>query len=126
MASSDNVLRGGLTPKHVNVPELLRVLDFRPLAPPLVAPGPTAGEWVYATPAAEFRLSRIELDGGDWTAAVDGPEILLCTAGELIVRPAGADASGVALPRGGSLFVPATTKQYTLAGRGTAFRAAVP
>ena len=38
MASSDNVLRGGLTPKHVDVAELLKVLDFRPIPVPYLAP----------------------------------------------------------------------------------------
>lgn len=119
MASSDNVLRGGLTPKHVNVPELLRVLDFTPLEPPVVAPREVDGELVYDTQAAEFRLSRIELQGGAWVARVSGPEIVLATAGELTV-------DALPLARGSSVFVPATTGRYTLRGAGTAFRACVP
>ena len=60
MANSDNVLRGGLTPKHVDVPELLRVLDFT-AAPPPVDRGRPDGGWIrYDTPVAEFLLRRWE------------------------------------------------------------------
>ena len=61
MANSDNVLRGGLTPKHVDVPELLRVLDFTPATEDDAAPADhprTASELVYDTPAPEFAVSR--------------------------------------------------------------------
>ena len=64
MANSDNVLRGGLTPKHVDVPELLRVLDFNPaqeglvLRPKQVRDGI---ETVYETPAPEFATSVLNL-----------------------------------------------------------------
>ena len=127
MASSDNVLRGGLTPKHVNVPELLRILDFAPLEPPRVTPRETDGGLVYPTPAREFQLGRLEIGEDDWTTAPDGPEILLCTEGELVARTDGPDGTEeVPLPRGASLFVPAATERYVLGGRGTAFRAVVP
>ncbi|QBJ95336.1 mannose-6-phosphate isomerase, class I [Rhodococcus sp. ABRD24] len=89
MANSDNVLRGGLTPKHVDVPELLRVLDFESVdVPVLTAEGTErAGEFVYRTPAPEFMLSRIDLDASGASAVAvgevdsDGPQILLCTSG---------------------------------------------
>ncbi|MCV7084319.1 mannose-6-phosphate isomerase, class I, partial [Mycolicibacter hiberniae] len=63
MANSDNVLRGGLTPKHVDVPELLRVLDFSPAAEKhLHVETVTDGaETRYRTPAKEFALSRFDL-----------------------------------------------------------------
>ena len=87
MANSDNVLRGGLTPKHVDVPELLRVLDFHAEPPPVLT-GVADGAWVrYDTPAEEFLLRRF---AGDGPAPVPdgGPRILLCTAGEAVVRGA--------------------------------------
>ena len=124
MASSDNVLRGGLTPKHVNVPELVRILDFTPLDPPRIVPRETAGELVYDAPAPEFRLGRIELDQGRFSATPTGPEIVLCTRGTLWAQTAGAEA--IELPQGASVFVPAATPSYSLSGRGTAFRARVP
>ncbi|MDV7137002.1 MULTISPECIES: mannose-6-phosphate isomerase, class I [Actinomycetes] len=94
MANSDNVLRGGLTPKHVDVPELLRVLDFNPVAPDDIAPSihTLNSELIYQTPAAEFRLSKVELDGTGLRRPssilfdVPGPQILLCTTGSIELR----------------------------------------
>ncbi len=57
MANSDNVLRGGLTPKHVDVPELLRVLDFSCGDMPVLRGDRCGNRWVYRTPAPEFELS---------------------------------------------------------------------
>jgi len=124
MASSDNVLRGGLTPKHVDVPELLRVVRFAEDELPLVRPRPGwPGEEVYATEATHFELSRIQPAGAPFRASVAGPEILLCTAGEVIASGAG-ERHG--LRKGQSLFVPARTGAYELSGTGVVFRAAVP
>jgi mannose-6-phosphate isomerase len=85
MANSDNVLRGGLTSKHVDVAELLRVLDFRPVSPPVLR-GTEADGWVrYDTEAAEFLLRRL---AGEGEAPVpdSGPRILLVTGGCVRVR----------------------------------------
>lgn len=60
MANSDNVMRGGLTHKHIDVAELLAVLDFDPRVPepvPVVAEAPSV--WRYATPAPEFAMWRV-------------------------------------------------------------------
>jgi mannose-6-phosphate isomerase len=122
MANSDNVLRGGLTGKHIDVPELLRVLDFTAGPPPLVPPRPgPGGEVGYPVPVREFRLARHEVAGRP--ATVDGgvPQILLCVEGSLELS--GVDGGSVPLPRGASAFVPADRKAVTLSGRGTAFRA---
>lgn len=124
MASSDNVLRGGLTPKHVDVAELLRVLDFSagPIEP--LRGGPGDGEHVYATPAREFRLSRLErsADGAPFVTRPWGPEILLAVEGQLEA----ASARGtLRLPRGASVFVPAAEGEYAVRGRGTLFRATI-
>ncbi|TCN57127.1 mannose-6-phosphate isomerase type 1 [Rhodococcus sp. SMB37] len=91
MANSDNVLRGGLTPKHVDVPELLRVLDFgAPGVPILEADLVGSHEWRYRTPAPEFALSRLELDAGETVSlAPYGPQILLCTSGSATVECGG-------------------------------------
>lgn len=92
MANSDNVLRGGLTPKHVDVPELLRVLDFTPVPDARVSTHREGIELVYDTPAVEFAASVLILDGDDLGHQVDapsrhgGPEILVCTEGSVIVR----------------------------------------
>jgi mannose-6-phosphate isomerase len=117
MANSDNVLRGGLTPKHVDVPELLRVLDFGdPAVEPLTAEESDAGEAIYRTPAREFQLSRIELDDAFRARDRRGPEILLCTRGS-------ASVSGARLDRGAAAFVTASEGAYELSGNATLFRA---
>lgn len=116
MASSDNVLRGGLTKKHVDVPELLRVLDFGGGPAKILRPRAVdAHEAVYDTPAREFRLSRLVVAGAV-TRTVSGPEILLTTEGSVT-------ADAVSVPKGSSVFVPATTRAYTLRGEGTVYRA---
>jgi mannose-6-phosphate isomerase len=97
MANSDNVLRGGLTPKHIDVPELLRVLDFTPVHPADLSPQVSVlgAERIYTTPAPEFRLSRVELDGTGLrhpsTISFDmpGPQILAVTSGRIEVRGGG-------------------------------------
>ncbi|GGX17003.1 mannose-6-phosphate isomerase, class I [Streptomyces malachitofuscus] len=120
MANSDNVLRCGLTPKHVDVPELLRIVRFEARDPGVLRPeaGPD-GEEVYETPIDEFRLSRYVLpEGGathDLTLAT--PQILLCTAGS--VRSGEQE-----LTPGRSVFVPAG-EQAHVSGTGTLFRATV-
>lgn len=123
MASSDNVLRGGLTPKHVDAAELLKVLDFH-AEPVRLVPTETSGSVVrYVTPAREFELSRLELTTGELVVdAVRGPEIVVVTRGELTFRRA---TESVTLAAGASVFVPALGGAYTVAGAGTAFRACV-
>ena len=112
MANSDNVLRGGLTSKHVDVPELLRVLDFTPRTPPVLR-GTADGGWLrYDTDAAEFLLRRFDGDGGAEVAMPDGgPRILLCTAGSALVRVAGDER---VLRRGQALWLPADDRDVTV------------
>ena len=130
MANSDNVLRGGLTPKHVDVPELMRVLEFDPLPDPTVQPVAAdrdiPGEVDYPTPEPDFALSRIVLPEGSEpvTYRPDGPEVLLCTSGRLRVREN--DASEI-LGTGGAVWVPASTPSVTLdaVGGATVYRTRV-
>ncbi|MEV6480980.1 mannose-6-phosphate isomerase, class I [Streptomyces sp. NPDC051576] len=120
MANSDNVLRCGLTPKHVDVPELLRVVRFEAGDPGVLRPEASPdGEEVYETPIDEFRLSRYVLPAGAGThdLTLDTPQILLCTAGA--VR-----AGEFELAPGQSVFVPAGDKAE-VSGAGTVFRATV-
>ena len=128
-ANSDNVLRGGLTPKHVDVPELLRVGTFAPGAAAVLRPPPAAnGERHYATPTAEFALSLVALDQlpphDPFAAATAGPEILLLLHGDGAVR----DGAGreVSCGPGEALFVPAAVPRYEVRGTGLMFRARVP
>jgi mannose-6-phosphate isomerase len=86
MAASDNVLRGGLTPKHVDVPELLRLLRFEPLADPVRRPAPVApGVVTWPVPVPDLALHRVRLADGVARAelAVTGPRLVLCLAGRV-------------------------------------------
>ncbi|MET9698361.1 mannose-6-phosphate isomerase, class I [Streptomyces sp. NPDC006529] len=120
LANSDNVLRAGLTPKHVDVPELLRVVRFEPGEPGVLRPEDDGdGEEVYATPIDEFRLSRFVLapGGAPRPLPAAAPQILLCTAGA-------PRAGELTLAPGDSVFVPAG-ETTSLSGTGTVFRATV-
>ena len=130
MANSDNVLRGGLTPKHVDVPELLRVLDFTPVPDPRVVTHRDGIEIVYETPAEEFAASVLTLDGDnlghevDAPARHDGPQILVCTAGSVTVR---SKSGEVRMQRGAAAWVAADDGPIRLESRqpSTLFRATV-
>jgi mannose-6-phosphate isomerase len=66
MSNSDNVLRGGLTPKHVNVSELLKHVKFEPTVPNIITGTQMAAErLVYRTPAPDFELSRLQIVKGE-------------------------------------------------------------
>nr|WP_111766325.1 mannose-6-phosphate isomerase, class I [Nakamurella deserti] len=128
MANSDNVLRGGLTPKHVDVPELMRVLDFT-AGDREVLEGDADGphEVVYRTGAAEFELSRIELagpDAGDIVPLPAGlPQVVLCTEGSVELADAAGDR--LVLQRGQSAWIPASDTGIGVWGDGTVYRATV-
>jgi mannose-6-phosphate isomerase len=86
MAASDNVLRGGLTPKRIDVPELLRVLRFDVLRDPIVRPVPVAdGVVTWPAPVRDFALYRVTVDGGTLTVDVPAPRVALCLTGEATV-----------------------------------------
>ncbi|MFZ2176949.1 MAG: mannose-6-phosphate isomerase, class I [Rhodococcus sp. (in: high G+C Gram-positive bacteria)] len=114
MANSDNVLRGGLTPKHVDVPELLRVLDFETVDIPILEAeqDPDTAEFVYATPAPEFTLVRIDLSSAmpKHRFHPDGPRIILCTEGAVELR-SGNDSLDLA--RGHAIWIAASDPEVT-------------
>jgi mannose-6-phosphate isomerase len=112
MANSDNVLRGGLTPKHVDVPELLRVLDFTPTTDAQLCP-PTHRDGlglVYDTPTDEFAVSVLALGDDqlghevDAPSRHDGPQILVCTEGSTSVH---GKSEALAMTRGVAAWVAA-------------------
>jgi mannose-6-phosphate isomerase len=119
MAASDNVLRGGLTPKHVDVTELLAVLDFQPTEVPLLAPErPSDGIEIFRPDVPDFELAVVT--PGDSSARFEPPgeAILLCLDGECRVVGASADHS---LARGESAYVSAEEGVLTFAGSGRVF-----
>ncbi|MDT4990980.1 MAG: mannose-6-phosphate isomerase [Actinoplanes sp.] len=127
MAASDNVLRGGLTPKRVDVGELLNVLCFEVLDDPILPATELApGVLTWQVPVREFALYRIELDGTRPPTVVPaaGPRIVLGTAGD--VHVAGDHGTPVEVSPGTAAFVAAESGPITLAGLGQTFVASVP
>ncbi len=122
MANSDNVLRGGLTPKHVDVPELLNTLTFNCGKEKIINPIPINSiEKIYQTPADEFELSRIELTDSFYELKLEGSEIVFCLKGEVELKASIEQVLN--LKRGDTAFISAESKSYSLMGFGTLFRA---
>ncbi len=124
MAASDNVLRGGLTPKHIDVAELLSVVDFHSLeVEVLKAQNVLSGLARYRADCPDFALYRVDVTGANVLAdlKLDRDAIVLCTGGEIAVS----DSLGerVVLRRSEAAIVTADAKFVSLAGSGTAFLA---
>ncbi|OCG73895.1 mannose-6-phosphate isomerase, class I [Microbacterium sediminis] len=125
MAASDNVLRGGLTPKHIDVDELLRIVDATPGPVPVVLPvsaeGGNRGVESFPAPVPDFRLLRARVsEGGVARFLPTGPAIVLATSGEITVE-SGGDA--VALTPGRAAFATADAGEIRVRGAGEAFLA---
>ncbi|WP_309080419.1 mannose-6-phosphate isomerase, class I [Zhihengliuella sp.] len=139
MASSDNVLRGGLTPKHVDVAELLSTVDFRPLPVPYVRPeqtsgvsGPAPRSAVYRPGFEEFQLQHLHWPAGaagpgtpaPLAVEANGPVVVVATAGAVRLE---SSAGSLVLRPGEAAFVPAgeaplTTRPEDSAGDADAGR----
>jgi mannose-6-phosphate isomerase len=127
MAASDNVLRGGLTPKRVDVEELLRVLRFEVLDDPILPATPVApGVVTWRVPVREFALHRVELTPAAPPLRLpgEGPRIVLGTRGDVFVAEA-VDGTPVEVTPGTAAYVPAETGPATVAGVGEIFVASV-
>ena len=128
MANSDNVLRGGLTPKNIDVPELLRVLNFSDGKAEIIrGKNASAVERIFPTPAAEFELSRIQLGNKqDFLSGIrNGPDILIVLDGTVMAR-SGTDS--LQLKVGEIMLAPQTTS-YALETTGESavvFKASTP
>lgn len=111
MANSDNVLRGGLTTKHVDVPELVRITDFSTLVDPRVAADARDGVWEFDVPTRDFFLTRYALGAGEFfDAASAGPAIVLCTSGIV-------DCGPLELTPGTAVWIPASDPDVRVAVR---------
>ncbi|WP_031465516.1 mannose-6-phosphate isomerase, class I [Sciscionella sediminilitoris] len=131
LAASDNVLRCGLTPKHVDVPELLRVLDFAADEMPVLKGEQHGAVRRYQTSAEEFELSVAELDGAAARAVLTacGPQILLCTEGTALLRAASGHER--VLGKGEAVWSPAKDGDISVTPveehiRTTVYRASLP
>ena len=129
MANSDNVLRGGLTPKHVDVPELLRVVRFVESPVAVIEPVPVGpGEAGYPCPAEEFALTVLHACEGKPYESSDrrSVEVLLCTSGDGRIDETGSAHKGLSVKKGDSFLVPANLDGYVLRGDLVVFKASVP
>jgi mannose-6-phosphate isomerase len=127
MANSDNVLRGGLTPKHVDVAELLNVVRFEATTVAILNAKPLGpAESGFNCPAEEFSLRIIRLGPGhEYRApAKRSVELLLCTAGKGRIQSS--DQETLDIRKGDSLLVPAGVDAYAVSGDLTLYKAAVP
>lgn len=116
MAASDNVLRGGLTPKHVDVAELLSVLDFRPLPVPYLEPErPQAGVAVFRPDVTDFVLVVVE---GSADIPLTGPAIALAVEGTFALA---GESGATTLQRGEAVYLDADEAELAIAGTGLLF-----
>ncbi|CAB4540245.1 unannotated protein [freshwater metagenome] len=121
MAASDNVLRGGLTSKHVDVPELLSVLDFHELHEPRLEATESNGVRTFDSGLGDFILTEIEAHH-DVHVAISGPAIAIAIAGEVMLHSVGE----CRLPRGSSVFIEAGETLHRVTGNGRIFVAHSP
>lgn len=119
MAASDNVLRGGLTPKHIDVPELLSILDTTTEEVPVLRPAVDGAITSYPVPVADFALRRVTMAGEPVVVEVTGPAMVVSTAGDLAVS--GADAVEHPVAVGAVVFASADERSLRLSGTGEAF-----
>jgi mannose-6-phosphate isomerase len=121
MAASDNVLRCGLTSKHVDVAEVLKLADFSELSEPKVRANKLAEGLVeYPVECSEFRIYMAEVSGKNLLADLDLPSsaIVVCTAGEVAVSTS-LDEREVL--RKSEVVFASGAKKLSLSGSGTAF-----
>ncbi|MBL7761596.1 MAG: mannose-6-phosphate isomerase, class I [Sediminibacterium sp.] len=123
MANSDNVLRGGLTPKHIDVSELMKHTSFEEVVPEVMK-GLDAGqgEKIYPCPVPDFGISKISLSAGAaYEATAQTPETIIVTEGGALVN------NSLVLKRGEAMMVlPGTPYQIAASGNCTLFKAFVP
>ncbi|MFP7834027.1 mannose-6-phosphate isomerase, class I [Marisediminicola sp. LYQ134] len=114
MTASDNVLRGGLTVKHVDVGELTSVLDFSATPPPVIEPErPSEGIEIFRPDVRDFVLARVDAasrDGSDPVlVGLTGPAIALCTGGEVVIRDETTGENATLSPGQASYLTPEVT-----------------
>lgn len=128
MANSDSVLRGGLTPKHIDVQELLKILKFKEKQLVILEPEEQAnGEHVYASDAEEFQLSVITVGVGTFYASPEdrSVEIIICMSGRASIKNL-ENGKTLELKKGRSIIVSAAVRQYSIKGEAILYKASVP
>ncbi|RPF20111.1 mannose-6-phosphate isomerase, class I [Myceligenerans xiligouense] len=130
MASSDNVLRAGLTSKLVDAGALMECASFAarpPVLPDFATSGSRGQVQTYRAPVAEFALTLADVDPGeDLELPDDGPRIVLCLDGEVALSCGDGSRPATSLAHGDSVFVPDAAGALTLTGAGHVVCAWVP
>ncbi len=121
MAASDNVLRGGLTSKHVDVPELLSVLDFRELDEPRLEATVSDGVRTFDAGLDDFIVTEITAND-DVRVTIAGPAIAVVVAGDVVLH----SDSDCKLSRGCSAFIEAGETLHRVMGNGKIYVAHLP
>lgn len=128
MASSDNVLRGGLTPKYIDRDELKKIVKFEGMEPEILTARAAGGNLeVYSTPSHEFELSRIvlSLNKNSYKPSLENKvQILFITEGAVEVQMNGEKT--LKAVRGESLFVPSGADSWKIEGEAVLYRASIP
>jgi len=119
MAASDNVLRGGLTPKRIDVPELLSILDTTPGEVPVLRGAGEGAVISYPVPVSDFALERVVVDGSPIRLEVSGPTMVLATDGQVTVTSS--DGEQLAVAVGTVAFADPGETSITVSGVGEAF-----
>lgn len=128
MASSDNVLRGGLTTKHIDVDELLNILKFEEMIISILSPREIRTcEYQYPSFAPEFELSVIRIEKGltYQSPSERNVEILLATQGEGVIIDLG-NLHHINFKKGRSFLIPSHVSKYRIKGKGVLYKAGVP
>jgi mannose-6-phosphate isomerase len=115
MATSDNVLRAGLTPKHVDILELLEVADFRPIPPPRQHAARTGRVLRLTPPVDEFELCLIEPEGEPVLLEHVAPRMAVCLGGRVELSD---DQGVVSLDGGEAVFIDAAGGPLRITGVG--------
>lgn len=126
MACSDNVIRGGLTPKYVDIVELLKIVDCREVTPQIISAAPqNQSEFTYKTPVKDFALAQIRVEPEQHTKVnLQSAGILLVMQGELKIQE---KSTALTLKQGESAFITADSNVEIMSEKGGyAFLAKLP
>lgn len=124
MASSDNVLRGGLTQKYIDTVELLSILNVDPYSPNIIRISQNSVFTTYKTPCLDFELSVINVKNSEKQLKLKRPAIILCTEGTITLISNSSEK--YTLTKGTSVFISAEANILEFKGQGTAFMASLP
>lgn len=126
MACSDNVIRGGLTPKYVDIVELLKIVDCCEVIPQIISAAPqNQSEFTYKTPVNDFALAQIRVESQQHTEVnLQSAGILLVMQGELKIQE---KSTALTLKQGESAFITADSHVEIMSEKGGyAFLAKLP